>query len=292
MPDIPEKTDSVYKKVKLLSGFLDDEDEEVVYETEKALRAMAVDYLPLLKEFREDVSQSVIKGRLNNIIEYSERKIIENNLYQWSKEAYVIFTGVDILSEISGKYAARYNIDQDLNYLVRDIFFNISYDATFIDTLKLLVNKTSDYITHDSKLRNSRFYNFLKLAAPKDLLNYLLSVILYRSVAERLDIPLVFLIVDNLPFLGLKNEGRFYLEIIEEPYLALLLPVNQGRSFSITSHRSFLKNLKSDEPLVELHNLTFISYFMELLTPYFTAQRRDDITEWLLAVSRNLRGKG
>lgn len=269
----------VFERVKLLSTFLNDNSTEVVNEVEKELLKLSYSDIPLIKELKNDITDDTVCVKLDSIIKTLQQKEIQNKLMDWGQEQGDVFTAMNFLSEI---YMTRHydvNAAEVIGEVQKRLFLAINEETTSVEALQLLQKEVYELVNVNSSFAKSYFFNFINTVFPEKLAYYVADIIIGKSLAERLSLPVAYVSTGAGFVLGFKNEGPFKIGFIEAPFLMLVIP-SFKKVFDMVSYDNFKKHFQ-EAVLKETDNVSFFLLMLDLIAEQMEKQKKHDDVLWI-----------
>jgi regulator of sirC expression with transglutaminase-like and TPR domain len=241
-------------KVKVLVTLLDDPNEEVFLEVEKALHQLPVDVVPELEKAWETSSDEILQNRLMNVIHFIQFNDIKNELKRWKLQPDAdLLYGVFLIAKYQYPDLSYSIISEKINALRRDIWLEMHDHLTSLEKVRVINHVLFDL--HGFTRNNSHYFapanNFINDVLETKNGNPLSLSVIYSVLCQRLGLPVYGV---NLP----KNFILAYMddEVIgrETPQklsavLFYINPINKGAVLGRREIDTFLTqyNIKKEE---------------------------------------------
>lgn len=214
-------SDSSYSQFKALVQLLDDPDTDVYQNVRGKLVSFGKHVVPLLETEWEKSNHLAIQERIEVIIEDIEFDTCKNNLIQWNDSAEKdLLDGVLVTSSFQYPDIDRDLIVNQLEVLRKDIWLELNDNLTSLEKVRVMNHILFD--VHGFKVlanyRDSYHWYYISNLLDQHYGGPAVLSILYKILADKLDLPVVALDLPNHFILGYSdiynatgNEMLFYI---------------------------------------------------------------------------------
>lgn len=235
-------------KIDSLIKLLDDPNDEIFHEVEKALLKLKLEAVTHLEKSWDTANSELLQSRIENIVHQIQFDHVKEELSNW------ITTGADDL--LYGAYiVAKYHfpalefswIEAQINEIRKDIWFELSEQLTSLEKVKVVNHIMFEVykFTRNNINIMSADNNFVNEVLLTKKGNPVSLSVIYSVVCQRLGLPIYGV---NLP----KNFILAYLDIGEATRLSLaqgevmfyINPINKGAVLGRKEIEFFLKQQK------------------------------------------------
>jgi len=279
-----QKTKEDYNKITLLLSFLEDNDPTIMADVQTQLKALAPESLPVLREILYDIENDNLKPIILEVISALEFKEYEQQIFKCFNTKQDFFIPLDILAAADKRKQTRTS-KFNIKHCGFDVFMDINYEATPPEVLELLSSCIASYLKHSQYLHTDTV-EFIRKYLPPWIASDYVCAIPYLAVSENFDIPLVTLKTDENFVLALKNSGDYTIGFIEDPFLAVLLPDEDGSAdimpFSEAINTSLLKDIDEMD-----YKELFVLFIQKIIN--YSNNKKDVFIQWLYELESKLK---
>jgi len=239
-----EQTDNELRAMILL---LEDPDEQIYEAIRNRLLDMGAPAIPLLEDVWESTFNSILQGRIEDIIQHIQNNNIKEELRLWADSG-----GTDLLS--GTLLIARYQypdldeeeIRRQIERIKKDVWIELSPNLTAFEKINVINHVLFDvyHFTGNTTNYHAPQNSYINNVLESKKGNPLLLSILYSCIAQGLNIP-VFGV--NLPehfiLAYLDEYSRKSSDQDEESILFYINPFSRGAVFSRREIDTFLQQL-------------------------------------------------
>ncbi|MDD3876131.1 MAG: hypothetical protein PHT69_05890 [Bacteroidales bacterium] len=254
-----------YNRIKLLVSFLNDEDAVVISSVEEELMAIPHKYLPVLKEIQCDIEEEIIQKKLAGIILKKSFNEIELKILSWIQNPHDIFVPFDIIAKMEHQNRAVKS-KFDMHYCGFDVFIDLGNCSSALDVVETLINRVSLFLRDSGYLKTNTVL-FIKEKLPPWFSSAFINTIPFLAIAQRYDIPIVPLKVNESFVLAYKNTGDYEISFIEDPYLAIIILDDNENTQIVSFNESLNNGILND--IDELNNVELFSMFLKMLLIHY-----------------------
>ncbi len=263
-------------KIQALISLLDDTDTEVVSAVTDNLMQHGITIVPHLEKVWENTPDSRVQERLERVIYDIQFETTRTNLRNWKNGgATNILEGASYLVQFQFPETSFFQIDDRVEKIKNDVWLEIGTNLTAVEKVKII-----NYVLfelHKFARNTHNFYSpqnsFLNQVLETRKGNPLSLAILYKAIADKLNLPIYGV---NLPknfILAYKDEYR-YIDSQDEiqDIIFYINPYNKGAILSkkeidyfleqnqLKPDKSYYVPCSNEETLVRLINGLIVSY--------------------------------
>ena len=237
-------------QINALISLLDDPDNEVFENIKHKLLSIGGEVIPMLEDAWEHSFDTLIQGRIENIIHKIQFENIINGLKNWAKEGnQKLLEGAILVAKYQYPDLNEKKIKKQLDQIKQDIWLELNDNLTALEKVKVInhivfdVHGFSGNTTNFHAPENSYLNNVLESKKG----NPLSLSILYIIIAQNLDIPIYGV---NLPehfILAYRDESKNLPVLTKDKDDKIFFYINafsKGSVFSKKEVDAFLKQLK------------------------------------------------
>ncbi len=281
-------------KVKVLITLLDDPNDEVYEEVQKALLLMPVEVVPALEKAWESTGDELLQDRLMDVIHQIQFNDVKNELIKWKSnpDAELLY-GVYLIAKYQYPDLSYSIISEKINALRRDIWLEMHDHLTSLEKVRVINHVLFDL--HGFSRNNSHYFapvnNFINDVLETKKGNPITLSVVYSVLSQRLGLPVYGV---NLP----KNFILAYLddELIgnnpaDDPASVLFYinPINKGAVLGRREIDAFLAqyNIKKESSyFLPCSNVDVVVRLLSNLVSAYDAmeqhQKSEEVNELLM----------
>ncbi|HTM97942.1 MAG TPA: transglutaminase-like domain-containing protein [Pedobacter sp.] len=230
-------------EIDALVKLLDDPDEEVYQHVQNRLLTYGAEVIPHLEVVWEQSLNTILQERIENIVHTIQLNTVKEDLNLWYQSgAFDLLQGALIINRYQYPDLDEQRIINKIEDIKRDIWFNLQYEMSSIEKVKLInhVFYNQYGFSGNTKNHHDPQNSYLDQVLSSRKGNQISLAIIYATLAQKLDIPIYGI---NLPqhfILGYIDESNN-----EKEYgvLFYINAFNKGAIFGKHDVDQFLRQL-------------------------------------------------
>jgi len=230
-------------EIDALVKLLDDPDEEVYQHVQDRLLTYGAEVIPHLEVVWEQSLNTILQERIENIVHTIQLNTVKEDLNLWYQSgAFDLLQGALIINRYQYPDLDEQRIINKIEDIKRDIWFNLQYEMSSIEKVKLInhVFYNQYGFSGNTKNHHDPQNSYLDQVLSSRKGNQISLAIIYATLAQKLDIPIYGI---NLPqhfILGYIDESNN-----EKEYgvLFYINAFNKGAIFGKHDVDQFLRQL-------------------------------------------------
>jgi regulator of sirC expression with transglutaminase-like and TPR domain len=252
-------------ELKALIRLLDDPDDNVYSNISEKLVSYGKKAVPFLEIEWEVQHQNAIQKRIEQIIDEIEFDQCAINLNQWAlKGSEDLLLGTFLSGSFQYPYIDLDPFEQHINLLRKDVWLELNDNLTSLEKVRVINHILFDVhqISSNSKFRNNHRSFFLNNLLPDGSGSPTLLAILYKVIADKLELPIEGIDLPHHFILGYRdvyndtgNEMLFYIN-----------PFSKGAVFGRGELERFMEKMQIEKRVEDLRTLNNIQIIIRLLT--------------------------
>jgi regulator of sirC expression with transglutaminase-like and TPR domain len=237
------------QELNALISLLDDPDESVFNEIQTKLLSLGHNVIPLLENAWENSFDSMLQGRIENIIHKIQFDNIEGQLLHWvQNEQQSLLKGILLVARYQYPDLDEKKILKQIEQIKQDVWLELNNNLTALEKVRVI-----NHILFDVHGFGGNTTNY---HAPQ---NSYLNNVLESKKGNPLSLSILYLIISqdlSIPIYGVNLPEHFVLAYIDEEsqfpvynetpnkVLFYINPFSKGAVFSSKEIDAFLKQLK------------------------------------------------
>jgi len=219
MPQLKKKTE---KEIKILSSFLDEENEEILKKIFDELLTLDEEGNKYLSLLIPDIENDSVKDKLNTIVIHNNFKLTGFKILKWLKsQEFKWFDLLIILNKIEQQELADNRIKAHYDKLLMDVWLMCSYEKNAFENAMQLrsyfFNSLNIKLVDDDKAHLKHFLLNEVFISKQTTITFL--NVLYLCFACDLKFPVVPCLMDNLLLLAFENKPPYQISIFDSRFL-------------------------------------------------------------------------
>lgn len=252
-------------ELKALIRLLDDPDDNVYSSISEKLVSYGKKAVPFLEIEWEVQHQDAIQKRIEQIIDEIEFDHCAINLKQWAlKGSEDLLAGMFLASSFQYPYLNFEPFEQHINLLRKDVWLELNDNLTSLEKVRVINHILFDvhHISSNPKFRKNYRSFFLNNLLPDESGNPISLAILYKIIADKLELPIEGIDLPHHFILGYRdvyndtgNEMLFYIN-----------PFSKGAVFGRGELERFMEKMQIEKRVENLQTLDNVQIIIRFLT--------------------------
>jgi len=269
----------IYEKAKMLSSFLEDDDDELIASIQEELLKFNISHLPILKELKQDLTNAKAIKHLSHIIVLKEREEIADKLINWAQNPQSLIEAFDLLAQLEPDNNSTFNFAFEIFLLGKEAFLKTPFESSsVIEVLEALHSTIIDF-SESNNYTDNRVYKFFAHTLPENTANSIYIALIYKYIGDTFDYPIHFLPTDEGFVMGFKNEGAYKIEFIDDPYLVIFKPEKNNFLRCVPPQTAINDNIVTDFDAVE--NVDFLIMTAAMIEKTYSRWNDNEKATWI-----------